>query len=85
MCKMRKIDYENCEWCNNDKHDVLHMLCECSYIREIWKVVVTWISTKLKCNLIIEKELVFLYDIEAGNYQDNKPYCVDSWQIHIRE
>ena len=44
------------------------MLWSCESVNQIWTNLGNWISTKINCHLKIEKELIFLHDIEAGNY-----------------
>ena len=57
----------SCEWCNHDKQDIVHLFWDCQIVNKIWTSFSLWISEQIGCYLKIEKELVFLHDIEAGN------------------
>jgi len=66
--KMRIKDSASCNWCNNNSQDMIHLFWECIESRNIWYEIEKWINLKLtNGNLKIEKELIFLFDIEAGN------------------
>ena len=68
LVKMRiKLD-SRCEWCNYDTQDMIHLFWDCKVVNTIWDKLSAWISEKIGCYLKIEKELVFLHDIEAGNF-----------------
>ena len=45
------------------------MQWDCAIVYDIWKQLEKWLNTMLiEGHLIIEKEMVFLFDIEAGAY-----------------
>jgi len=67
LCKMGKMTDEICEWCNKEKQDIMHLFWHCEYTQKIWEYLTNWINEHLKCELAIKVELIFLYDIEAGN------------------
>ena len=56
-----------CEWCKAQDQTIIHLFWECPCVRPIWDKLGEWLSKKLQCDLVIEKELIFLHDIEAGN------------------
>jgi len=64
---MRKRTDPFCEWCNAGQQTIAHLFWDCPVAQTIWSDLTAWINKKLNCQLKIEKELVFLYDIEAGN------------------
>ena len=64
---MKKRTDPTCGWCQTHIQDITHMLWDCPKIRPIWLRMSHWISFQFDCDLMIERELVFLHDIEAGN------------------
>jgi len=68
LCHMKKITDPNCEWCSNGRQDIVHLFWNCPIINKIWADISNWISSRINCKLEIKKELIFLYDIEAGNF-----------------
>ena len=56
------------EWCMEKEQTTVHLFWECPVVQPIWDKISKWLSSKLNCRLEIQKELVFLYDIEAGNF-----------------
>jgi len=67
LFKMKKRDNSQCDWCKETKQDIVHLFWECKCITNLWNKLSLWVSKHLDCDLKIEKELVFMYDIEAGN------------------
>ena len=65
--KMKKIADPACDWCDNDNQHIIHLFWDCPSIINIWKETSQHINDILGCDLVIKKELIFLYDIEAGN------------------
>jgi len=68
LFNMKKRSDPFCEWCTNGKQDMLHLFWECPVTNKIWVEINKWINRKLNCELEIKQELLFLYDIDAGNY-----------------
>jgi len=68
LFKMKKRDNSDCDWCNNTRQDISHLFWDCPIVTDIWLELSGWINSMLDCYLVIKKELVFLHDIEAGNY-----------------
>jgi len=69
LYKMKIKSSSACDWCKNEHQNMLHLFWECQIVSPLW----TWLEgflNKTICNnsLKIEREMVFLYDIEAGNY-----------------
>jgi len=67
LFKMKKREDSCCDWCKAPKQDVIHLFWECKYVNKLWHDITMWINENLQCELVIRKELVFMYDIEAGN------------------
>jgi len=69
--KLHKMNIKNsarCDWCNCNNQDMIHLFWECIDSRNIWYELENWINIELtEGNLKIERELIFLFDIEAGN------------------
>ena len=70
LVKMKIKDDKNCSWCKNNEQNILHLFWECITVNTIWSKLSEWLSACLGCNLEIKQELIFLHDIEAGNYTD---------------
>ena len=68
LVNMKLKDDAICQWCNHQDQDILHLFWDCTVIKELWNRISLWISACLDNHLEIKRELVFLYDIEAGNY-----------------
>ena len=67
LFKMKKLSNPDCEWCNNPCQTVIHLFWDCPVNKQIWTEITNYVNETLGCALKIEKELIFLYDIEAGN------------------
>ena len=67
LFKMKKINNPGCDWCDNSNQDIIHLFWDCPVIIEIWLETTKLINTTLGCDLKIKRELIYLYDIEAGN------------------
>jgi len=66
--KMKLKPNAHCNWCNNTYQDMVHLFWECTESRNIWRKLEAWLNTNLtNGNLEIKKEMIFLFDIEAGN------------------
>ena len=68
LSKMKLKPYQSCEWCTCDDQTIVHLFWHCTIVKEIWNKLSTWISNILGNCLEIKLELIFLHDIEAGNY-----------------
>ena len=68
LVKMRIKNDASCSWCSCKNQTLLHLFWECIKVKEIWHEVSKWLSNCLENRLEIKKELIFLFDIEAGNY-----------------
>ena len=68
LVSMKLKTDSTCQWCGLDNQDILHLFWECTWVRTIWQIIGKWISACLSNHLEIKKELIFLHDIEAGNY-----------------
>jgi len=68
LFQMKKRLDPYCNWCTSNYQDSIHLFWECKKVKPIWNVITNWINVQLNCELEIKKELLFLYDIEAGNY-----------------
>jgi len=67
LFRMKKKDSSKCDWCKDTKQDIIHLFWNCTIINDLWHNISEWINNHLDCELIIERELVFMYDIDAGN------------------
>ena len=68
LVKMKTKEDPTCSWCTNNVQDLIHLFWECTKVNFLWLELSQWVSTCIGCNLEIKKELIFLHDIEAGNY-----------------
>ena len=68
LVKMKIKEDPNCTWCTNNTQDLLHLFWECTKVNYLWIYLSKWISSCIGCHLEIKKELIFLHDIDAGNY-----------------
>ena len=68
LVKMKLKDNANCAWCPCIKQTILHLFWEFKVVKEIWDTISIWLSGCLNNNIEIKKALIFLYNIEAGNY-----------------
>ena len=68
LVKMKLKSNANCDWCPVEIQNITHLFWECPMVRNIWDGLSLWLSACLENNLEIKKELIFLHDIEAGNY-----------------
>ena len=65
---MLKTD-PKCDWCTSTTQDMIHLFWECKYVTKLWIDLTNWINSWLdNGHLEIKKEMVFLFDIDAGNY-----------------
>ena len=68
LVKMKIKTDPSCEWCDETNQTIVHLFWDCPVVHTLWNKISEWLSSKLNNNLEIKKELVFLYDIEAGNF-----------------
>jgi len=69
LFKMKIRDDSTCNWCDNKHQDMIHLFWECMESKNIWKQLENWLNIKLFHGdfLKIEIEMIFLFDIDAGN------------------
>ena len=67
LVKIKLKSDPSCEWCSAENQNILHLFWDCHTINKIWYDISKWLTDQLGCLLVIERELVFLHDIEAGN------------------
>jgi len=68
LFKMKIKDSAKCNWCDNEHQDMLHLFWECIQSKHLWINLEQWINKILTDGkLKIEREMIFLFDIEAGN------------------
>ena len=68
LVKMKLKTDPSCTWCNCKDQTIIHLFWDCSVTNQIWQEISKWLSIMLDNWLEIKKELIFLHDIEAGNY-----------------
>ncbi|MEK6264009.1 MAG: reverse transcriptase family protein [Clostridium sp.] len=68
LVQMKIKNDSTCTWCNDNVQDLIHLFWDCTKINTLWSELSHWLSACIGCYLDIKKELVFLHDIEAGNY-----------------
>jgi len=68
LFKMKLKPSAQCNWCDNSSQDMVHLFWECTESKNIWSKLEDWLNVHLtNGNLEIKKEMIFLFDIEAGN------------------
>ena len=68
LVRMKIKSDQSCNWCECEDQTITHLFWECPISKKIWHEVSQWISTVLNNWLEITIELIFLHDIEAGNF-----------------
>ena len=67
LVHMKKKISPECEWCGYHTQNQIHLFWDCPVSQKLWAKIEFLINNTFGCKLEIKKELIFLFDIEAGN------------------
>ena len=71
LYKWKIIETETCSFCKEQKETILHLMCRCSKVQELWRQVWTYIKDRFDVQIIDTSDKAIIFNEIVKNRKDH--------------